>query len=189
MFDIGKQEASGRPMTCQDQPALDRRRLMTTVAALAAGVVTSAAAPRAASAAAPVQSSEVGAVWWTELQTTDLERARAFYSQTLGWTPKVVALEDMTRPPAEGEKEYTLFTADGREVAGAVKIDEAAAQGTVASWLTYVQVANVDAAALKAVELGGKLLEPPLDVPNTGRIAVVQDAEGVRIGLVTPAVA
>ncbi|KAB2917797.1 MAG: VOC family protein [Hyphomicrobiaceae bacterium] len=188
MFNIGKWEA-GRPTARQDRPAIDRRRLMTTVAALAAGVVTSAAAPRAASASTTVQGSEVGAVWWTELQTTDVERARTFYSQTLGWTPKVVALEDMTRPPAQGEKEYTLFMADGREVAGATKIDETAAEGTTPSWLTYVQVANVDAAALRAVELGGKLLEPPVDVPNTGRIAVVQDAEGVRIGLIAPAVA
>jgi uncharacterized protein len=55
-----------------------------------------------------------------------------------------------------------------------------------AFWLTYIQVANVDAAALKAVELGGKLLEPPTDVPNTGRIAIIEDPEGVHVGLITP---
>jgi predicted enzyme related to lactoylglutathione lyase len=39
---------------------------------------------------------------------------------------------------------------------------------------------------LKAVELGGKLLEPPTDVPNTGRIAIIEDPEGVHVGLITP---
>ena len=170
----------------QDRAGVDRRRLLTTVAALAAGIVTAAAVPRAAAAAA-AQSVELGTVWWTELQTPDLERARAFYTQTLGWTSKVVALEDMTRSPVAGEKQYTLFMADGRDVAGAAQFDDSAVGGTVASWLTYIQVGNVDAATLKAVELGAKLLEPPTDVPNAGRIAVVQDPSGARICLITVA--
>ena len=56
-------------------------------------------------------------------------------------------------------------------MAGAAQAEAAPGQAPASFWLTYIQVANVDAAALKAVELGGKLLEAPTDVPNTGRIA------------------
>ena len=128
----------------------------------------------------------MGAVWWNELQTADPVRARAFYAGVMGWTPKVVALADQTRAPESGEKEYTLFNAGDREVAGAAQAETTPGQAPAAFWLTYIQVANVDVAALKAVELGGKLLEAPTDIPNTGRIAIIEDPEGVHVGLVTP---
>ena len=163
----------------QDGPDISRRRVVTTVAALAAGIATVAAGPRPGTAAAAI--IVLGTVWWVKVQTPDLERCRAFYSHTLGWTSRLVALDDMARSPVGDEKPYVLFMVEGREVAGAIQSEDVA----VASWLTYIQVGNVDAAALKAVELGAKLLEPPTDVPNTGRIAVLQDPAGARIGLIT----
>jgi uncharacterized protein len=168
----------------QESRTLTRRTLLASgtlaVAATSAGLL-----PAKAAEATPA-GSEVGAVWWSELQTTDPARARAFYAGVMGWTPNIVAATDQTRPPTEGEKEYTLFKADGREVAGAGQAEAAPGETPAAFWLTYIQVANVDAAALKAVELGGKLLEPPTDVPNTGRIAIIEDPEGVHVGLITP---
>jgi predicted enzyme related to lactoylglutathione lyase len=125
-------------------------------------------------------------VWWSELQTADPARARAFYAAVMGWTPNVVALNDQTRPPAPGEAEYTVFKSGDREVAGAALAETVPDKPVIPFWLTYVQVANVDAAVLKAVELGGKLLEPAADVPNTGRIAIIEDPEGVRVGLMSP---
>lgn len=161
------------------------RRLFLSTAALAAAAASTSLASRPAAAEATA-SSDVGAVWWSELQAADPARARAFYSAVMGWTPKVVALTDQTRAPEPGEKEYTLFNAGDREVAGALQAEAASAQSPTSFWLTYIQVANVDAAALKAVELGGKLLEAPTDIPNSGRIAIIQDPEGAHVGLITP---
>ena len=127
-----------------------------------------------------------GAVWWSELVTADPERASQFYSGVIGWTPKIVSLAEPTRSPMPGEKEYIVFTATEHEAAGAVRIQDTEAPPDRPMWITYVQVANVDAAAAKAVELGGKLLQGPFAVPNVGRLAVVEDLEGLRIGLVTP---
>ena len=48
-------------------------------------------------------------------------------------------------------------------------------------------VANVDAAATKVTELGGKVVVPPQDVPNTGlRQAVVTDPQGATLSLTQP---
>jgi hypothetical protein len=76
------------------------------------------------------------------LQTADPVRARAFYAGVMGWTPKVVALADQTRAPESGEKEYTLFNAGDREVAGAAQAETTPGQAPAAFWLTYIQVAN-----------------------------------------------
>ena len=159
------------------------RRAFLSTAALAAAATSTNLASRPASAEVTA-NSDVGAVWWSELQAADPVRARAFYAGVMGWTPKIVALADQSRAPEPGEKEYTVFNVAGREVAGAVQAE--AASGRASFWLTYIQVANVDAAALKAVELGGKLLEAPTDIPSTGRIAIIEDPEGVQVGLITP---
>jgi uncharacterized protein len=162
-----------------------RRAFFSTAALVAAAASTGLASGPAAAEAAPA-SSDVGAVWWSELQAADPARARAFYAGVMGWTPKIVALNDQSRAPELGEKEYTVFNVGDREVAGAAQLEAAPGQTPASFWLTYIQVANVDAAALKAVELGGKLLEAPTDVPNTGRIAIIEDPEGVHVGLITP---
>jgi predicted enzyme related to lactoylglutathione lyase len=174
-------QASGPGAPAAPSP-LSRRQLLASATLMAAvGMISGRAAP--AQAGAP---AEVGTVWWSELQTANPARARAFYAGVMGWTPKVVALEDSSRPPAAGEKEYSLFNAGGQDVAGAVHMEDGPADVSTPMWLTYIQVANVDAAAKRAVELGGKLLEAPADVPNTGRIAIIEDLEGVRVGLITP---
>jgi hypothetical protein len=49
-----------------------------------------------------------------------------------------------------------------------------------------VYVDDVDAAAAKVAGAGGAVLQDCFDVPNVGRIAVVQDPGGAVIGLMTP---
>jgi predicted enzyme related to lactoylglutathione lyase len=177
MSQIRKQSAGSQPQS--------RRAFLSTAALVAAAASTGVASGPAAAEAAGT-NSDVGAVWWSELQAADPARARAFYAGVMGWTPKIVALADQSRTPEAGEKEYTVFNAGDREVAGAAQAEAAPGQTPASFWLTYIQVANVDAAVAKAVELGGKLLEPPADVPNTGRIAIIEDPEGVHVGLITP---
>ena len=167
-------------------PGPPSRRTFLATATLAAAAASTGVASGRAAAQAATSNSDVGVVWWSELQTADPVRARAFYAAVMGWTPKVVALADQTRAPEAGEKEYTLFSSESREVAGAAQAEAAPGSTPEALWLPYIQVANVDLAALKAVELGGKLLEAPTDVPNTGRIAIIEDLEGVHVGLITP---
>jgi predicted enzyme related to lactoylglutathione lyase len=43
------------------------------------------------------------------------------------------------------------------------------------------------ASAAEAGKLGGKVVAPPFDVPEVGRIAVVLDPQGAAIGLFKPA--
>ena len=45
-------------------------------------------------------------------------------------------------------------------------------------WNSYVTVTNVDESAKKAESLGAKVLAPPFDVMDAGRMAVLQDPTG-----------
>ena len=50
--------------------------------------------------------------------------------------------------------------------------------------LIYVQVADLGASLARAVELGGKRVQEPFDVPNGPTVAQVSDPEGNLVGLV-----
>ena len=53
-------------------------------------------------------------------------------------------------------------------------------------WVTwYVQVDDLDAALKRAGELGGRTVNPPMEVPGGPRLAHFADPEGNVIGLVS----
>ena len=161
--------------------ALTRRALLPAFAVLAYASVH-----HSVEAMQNDPSPDTGTIWWAELRTRYPQKTQSFYSSVFGWTSKVVAQDDMTRPPNAGEQSYTVFTVGGQEVAGAEEIapdDPAAAKP---GWLTYVQVVDVDEAARKAIENGGKIIQLPVDVPGVGRMAEIEDPEGNRVGLVSP---
>lgn len=102
---------------------------------------------------------------WNELQTNDLDAAKAFYSAVFGWTSEV------------DQGGYVLFLADGRGQAGGMKIEES--WGAVPpNWSVYFLVEAVDAYAAKAQELGGSILVPPTVAGEMGKFSVLQDPQG-----------
>lgn len=113
-----------------------------------------------------------GHVSWNELVTTDVAGAKTFYSGLFGWKAEAFG------------NDYTLFKTGDAMVGGLMKCPQ---PGAPAHWLAYVTVDDVDAAAVKAGKLGGKVVAPPFDVPEVGRIAVLLDPQGAAIGLFKPA--
>ncbi len=116
-----------------------------------------------------------GAFSWNELMTTDVQAAKAFYGELLGWV-----LEDIKA----GEMEYTMAKADGVECAGMMTIP-AEAKGMPSSWGGYITVNDVDAMVSRVEALGGKVFVPPQDIPNVGRFCVIADPQGAMVSLIT----
>lgn len=174
----GRQENAFR----RDRPAVAMRRVLVPACA----ALTLVSVHFAAQAMEQATSPNVGTVWWAELRTRQPQKTQDFYASVLGWTPKIVAQDDTSRPPAAGEQSYTVFTMGGQEVAGAEEIPLDATTAAKPGWLTYVQVADVDEAARRAQEHGGKIIQVPVDVPQVGRMAEIEDPEGNRVGLVSP---
>jgi len=159
-----------------------------TIALISAVCALSFAMPaNAQSLTASSTQSDTGSIWWNELISANPDRSRDFYASVIGWSPKVVAAEDTSRPPAPGENEYTLFMQNGVESAGLAKYDGKEPTDPKPGWLTYIQVANVDDAVVEALKKGGKVIKAPTDAANVGRIAIIADPDGNPFGLYTPA--
>lgn len=109
---------------------------------------------------------------WNELMTTDVAGAKAFYGQLLGWT-----MED--KPMAETGMSYTVVKVGGTYVGG-IMPRPAEVGDMPPLWGSYVTVADVDASARKAVELGGRVYKEPTDIPGVGRFCVVGDQSRER---------
>ena len=117
-----------------------------------------------------------GAFSWCELMTTDVEAAKAFYSELFGWRT-----EDMTMP----EMRYTVVKAADEGVGGIMRMPQQAPEGMPPMWGAYVTVDNVDKTAQTAERLGGRVLVAPTDIPKVGRFCVLQDPQGAVINAIT----
>jgi predicted enzyme related to lactoylglutathione lyase len=122
---------------------------------------------------------EPGAVTWTELATRDTEGAKKFYTSLFGWKEKTSSGAGMT---------YTEFSLDETPFAGMMEMNaQMVGMGVPPHWLTYFQVADVDASANTAKGLEATLVVPPMDIPNTGRFSVIRDPHGAVFAIYKPA--
>ena len=117
--------------------------------------------------------TDTGTVVWSELMTTEVEKAKAFYGKTLG-----LGFEKFEGQP------YWLATAGGRPVWGIMDMTER--PGGPSGWFTYMAVDDVDARVAAAQAEGAVLCMPVFDVPTVGRIAILQDPTGALIGWMKP---
>ena len=110
---------------------------------------------------------------WYELMTTDIETAKAFYANVVGWGTRDAGLA------------YNLFTVGDAPVTGLMTLPEdARRKGATPHWIGYVGVDDVDAAVDRIQQLGGAVHVPPADVPNISRFSVVADPQMATLALV-----
>jgi predicted enzyme related to lactoylglutathione lyase len=115
-----------------------------------------------------------GRFLWYELMTTDMEGAKAFYTDVVGW-----GMQD-----ASPDTRYVLFTAEGVPVSGLSALPPEAIQaGFRPGWLGYVGVDDVDVSAERMQELGGAIHVPPKQIPNVSRFAIGVDPQMATIGV------
>ncbi len=152
-----------------------------------AGAVFSVWEPRERHGAQLVNEPSAWAM--SALNTDDPETAKRFYTEVFGWGTKGF---DM------GDAEMVMWSVPGyvggepeqpvpRDVVATMLPPDTNGEAPPPHWSVDFWVANVDAAAAKVTELGGKVVVPPYDVPNTGlRQAVVTDPQGAVLSLTQP---
>ena len=123
-----------------------------------------------------------GEVWWNELRATDTKGVTDFYTRLFRWGIYHVNGGDSAKPANDNEPSYTVWMSGWAQVGGMLP----AAPGEKAGWIPFFSVDDVDASAAKAVELGGKIVEPPFDIANSGRFAVLEDPQGAVFGIAKP---
>lgn len=153
-------------------PALSLRRGLL-VASLAGLLTGCAVSEQPVIPSLPIDSSATygGPQFvWYDLFTSDVEGASSFYRDLFGW--------EFELTPEYGN--FSLARLDGVPVAGLVRIDEARAESIPPQWVPNLLVGNLDEVAAYFSE-AGRVLKGPVDLPDRGRIAVVEDAEGAPL--------
>ena len=116
-----------------------------------------------------------GSVCWNELASRDADAARLFYGELFAWQPEIRDMGEVGK--------YTVFKNGEAEAAGLLQMTEE--WGDLPShWMVYFSVADCDASAHKAAELGGKVCVPPTDIPPVGRFAVINDPQGADFSII-----
>lgn len=118
---------------------------------------------------------EPGSFCWTEIASNNAEKCKTFYSNVFGWT-----FQD-SKAMTDGFAYHEFSTGGDYPAGGLYEISaEMCGEGELPPphFLSYVAVDDVDENAKLAVELGGKLIKEPMDIPNVGRFAIIQDPTG-----------
>lgn len=112
-----------------------------------------------------------GTPTWVDLSTTDVDAGRRFYEQLFGWTT-----DEPAGPEFGG---YAMFRQGDKIVAGSGPV----MGGAPPAWTTYIRTADAAATAAKVREAGGQVVVEPMDIPEAGTMAVIQDPTGAYLGV------
>jgi predicted enzyme related to lactoylglutathione lyase len=121
-------------------------------------------------------ANEPGTLTWNQCETNDPARAAEFYQAVFGYG---ISEMDMG-----GEQPFRVLEVDGKRVGG---VREPTSGDAPPHWSTVFSVADTDATVSRAKELGGTVLMEPLDLPDIGRIAVLQDQAGAVFQVIASA--
>lgn len=118
---------------------------------------------------------------WTEIATTNIETTKNFYKNVFGWETK------NSEVPMEGfvYQEYSL--PNGIPMGGIFEMQAEMYGGEMPPphFMNYIAVENIDEMTSKVFDLNGKIVSPPMDIPNVGRFSVVEDLTGAVFSLIT----
>lgn len=119
--------------------------------------------------------NDPGCLTWNELSTTDVERAKSFYSDLFGWSYDDVGT---------AETPYTTIRNGDRMNGGIRPLGEQEQRiGVPPNWMPYFTSAALDESVAKATELGGTVMVGPMEILQGSRIAVARDPQGAVFAL------
>lgn len=124
--------------------------------------------------------AEVGAPCWFEQLSVDFDAALPYYRDVLGWDVQWMGDDE----PAAGQPRYVTHGAGDAAVAGICEANAWLPEGTPSFWRVYFGVSDTDAALAKLTELGGTVLDGPMDSPF-GLLATVADPQGAMFQIIT----
>ncbi len=117
---------------------------------------------------------EIGGFSWHELATSDSRGAFTFYNELFGWKPGEAM--DMGEAGI-----YQLYGTGGEPLGG--MFDKPNEMPGPPMWLYYVKVGDVNQVVKKVAELGGQVINGPMEVPGGDLIAQCLDPQGALFAI------
>ena len=119
-----------------------------------------------------------GVPCWVDTTQPDPDAAAEFYRDLFGWE-----VEDVM--PPDGPGKYFMAQLSGGNVAAISS--QPPGSSPEAAWNTYVWVESADETAAGVRDAGGSVLAEPMDVMESGRMAMFADPAGAVFGAWQPA--
>jgi uncharacterized protein len=124
----------------------------------------------------PETAPEIGDGSWHELMTTDAPAAMKFYQEVFGWQPSQAM--DM----GEGVGMYQMFDRPHGMIGGVMN-KPAEMADVPPYWAIYFLVPDINAAVERVKANGGKILNPPMEVPGGDWVVNAMDPQGAAFSL------
>ncbi len=110
-----------------------------------------------------------------ELNTTNLPKARRFYTKLFAWKLKDLPHEELGK--------YTMVRVGEGTGGGMMK---QLIPGAGSAWVPYVFVRDIDASTRKAKKLGAKVMKDVTATMGLGWLSIIEDPTGAVLGLWEP---
>jgi len=120
-----------------------------------------------------------GKIIWRDLLTNDPAASQRFYGELFGWTFENIGAASNLK----SDSAYALIRHNGKLIGGMIDTIALNNQDDISQWVVLMSVEDIDARIKAVVESGGKVITPPTDLRERGRLAVIRDAEGALLGL------
>jgi uncharacterized protein len=111
-----------------------------------------------------------GVPCWADLTVPDVQAAKAFYAEVLGWT---------YQDTEEQYGGYAIAESGGAAAAGIGPMQP----GTSVAWTLYIATDDADKSAAAVTENGGTVVVQPGDVGPLGRMFIAADPTGAGFGV------
>src|SRR5262245_47688963 len=96
-----------------------------------------------------------GTFYWNELMTRDVETAKRFYGETLGWTFDAMPMPEGT---------YWVAKLDDGAVGGMFTMSGPDFEGVPENWFAYIAVDDIDTRLAAAKRAGATVMREPFEV-------------------------
>ena len=112
-----------------------------------------------------------------ELNSTDPDKAKEFYSQLFDWELKDIPLPGSS---PDAHEIYTTINVGGGTGGGIMR---QMMPNAPSSWLAYALVKDIRADTDKAAALGATIIKDVSEVPGMGYLSIIKDPTGAFLGL------
>ena len=121
---------------------------------------------------------EIGSITWCDLTVPNAVEVKDFYAKVVGWMPEGLSMGDY--------EDFAMSVPESNKVAAGICHAKGSNAKLPPQWLIYITVEDVDKSAESCIQLGGKIIVEPKNMPGYGRYCVMQDLAGAVCALFKP---